>query len=102
MGVDYYYSCIGSEIKRGSGNQPLAISSIFGWILSGCNETERNVHTNLNSTHVLRLNTENVINRSSFDKEPSELYFNKVLYTENSNKINEIKDDVILVLKGSV
>ena len=61
MGVDYYYSCIGSEIKRGSGKQPLAISSIFGWILCGCNETQGNVHTNLNSTHVLRLNTENVI-----------------------------------------
>ena len=29
-GVDSYYSCIGSEIKRGSGSQPLAISSIFG------------------------------------------------------------------------
>ena len=29
-GVDSYYSCIGSEIKRGSGNQPLPISSIFG------------------------------------------------------------------------
>ena len=61
MGGDYYHSCIGNEIKRGSGNQPpLAISSIFGWILCGCNETQRNVHTNLNSTHVLRLNTENV------------------------------------------
>ena len=35
VGVDYYYSCIGSEIKRDSGNQPLAISSIFGWILCG-------------------------------------------------------------------
>ena len=60
MGVDYYYSCIGSEIKSGSENQSFAISSIFGWILSGCNETQRNVHTNLNSTHVLHLNTENV------------------------------------------
>ena len=79
MDVNYYYSCIGSEIKRGSENQPLDISSILGWILSGCNETQRNVHTNLNSTHVLRLNTENVINRSCFDKEPFELYFNKVL-----------------------
>ena len=61
MGLDYYYSCIGSKIKRGSGNQPLTISSIFGWILCGCNETQGNVHTNLNSTHVFRLNTENVI-----------------------------------------
>ena len=54
VGVDYYYSCIGSEIKRGSENQPPAISSFFGWILSSCDEPQRNVHTNLNSTHVLR------------------------------------------------
>ena len=72
MGVDYYYSCIGSEIKRGSGNELLAIGSIFGWILCGCNETQRNVHTNLNSTHVLRLN-----NSSCFDKEPFELHLIK-------------------------
>ena len=102
MGIDYYYSCIGSEIKRDSENQALAISSIFDWILSDCNETQRNVHTNLNSTHVLRLNTENVINSSCFNKEPFELYFNQVFYTENSNKITEIKDDVILVLKKTL
>ena len=66
VGVDYYYSCIGSEIKRGSENQPLAISSIFGWVLCGCNESQRNVHTNLNFTHVLCLNTENVINSNCF------------------------------------
>ena len=48
------------------------------------------------------LNTENVINRSCFNKEPFELYFNQVFYTENSNKINEIKDDVILVLKKTL
>ena len=53
-------------------------SPVLGWILSGCNETQRNVHTNPNSTNVLHLNTENVINRSCFDKEPFELYFNKV------------------------
>ena len=29
VGVDYCYSCIGSEIKRVSGNQFLAISSVF-------------------------------------------------------------------------
>ena len=51
---------------------------------------------------MLRLNTENVINSSCFDKEPFELYVNKVFYTENSNKRNEIKDDVILVLKETL
>ena len=47
MGVDYYYSCIGSEIKRGNGNQPLAISSIFGWILCGSNKTQKIIQTTL-------------------------------------------------------
>ena len=45
VGVDYYYSCIGSEIKGVSENQPLVINYIFGWILSVCNETQRNIHT---------------------------------------------------------
>ena len=61
-GVDYYYSSTGSGIKRGSGNHPLAISSIFGWILCGSKETQRNVHTDLNSSNLLPLNIENVIN----------------------------------------
>ena len=100
--MDYYYSCIGSEIKRGNGNQPLAISSIFGWILCGCKETHRNIHTSLDSTHVLRLNTENVINSSCFDKEPFELYFNKVFYAEINNKINEIKDDIYSIFKENL
>ena len=52
---------------------------------------------------MLRLDTENVINRSCFDKAPFELYFNKVFYTEDSNKINEKKDDVYnLVLKKTL
>ena len=102
VGIDYYHSCINSEIKRGSENQPLAISAIFGWILRGCNETQRNVHTNLNSTHALRLNGDDVINRSCLDKEPFELYFNTVLYNENSNKINEIKDDIYSTFKENL
>ena len=74
------------KLKEVVENQPLAISSIFGWILCSCDGTQRNVHT-INSTHVLRLNTENVINSNCFDKEPFELYFSKAFYKENSNKI---------------
>ena len=99
--VYYYYSCTGNKIKRGSGNQSYSIKSISCWTLSGCNEPQRNVHTNLNSIHVLRLNTENVINSNCFDKEPFELYF-ELFYTENSYKIIKIKDDYILVLKKTL
>ena len=56
----------------------------------------------LKFTHVLYLNTENVINSSCFDKEPFELYFSKVFYTENSNKTNEIKDDLYSSFKGNL
>ena len=62
----------------------------------------RTVYNNLNSTHVLRLNTENVINRSCFDKEPFELYFNEVFYMENSSKINQIKDNVYSLFKENL
>ena len=69
----------GSEIKRGSGNQLLANSSILDWILCGC----KNVHTNLNSTHELHLNTKNVIN-NCFDETIFQLDYNKVFYTEST------------------
>lgn len=59
-GVEYFYSRISSEIKRGSGIHALAITSIFGWILYGPKETEENVYTNFNSSQVL--NTKNAIN----------------------------------------
>ena len=36
-----------------------------------------------------------------FNKQPFELDFNKIFYTENSNKINEIKD-VVLVLEKTL
>ena len=50
---------------------------------------------------MLHLNTENVINSSCFDKEPFELYFGEIFYTEN-NKINEIKDDVTSSFKENL
>ena len=43
-----------------------------------------------------------IINGSCFDKEPFELYFSKAFYTENSNKINEIKDDVYSSFKKNL
>ncbi|XP_077260903.1 uncharacterized protein LOC143896764 [Temnothorax americanus] len=39
IGADYYGSIILEGIKRGSGNEPLAQQTIFGWILSGSIDT---------------------------------------------------------------
>ena len=83
VGVEYFYSHISSEIKRGRGNHTLAITSIFGWILYGPKETEGNVYTNFNSSQVL--NTENAIN-NCFD------LLNSILVKSFTRKI-EIKDD---------
>ena len=41
-------------------------------------------------------------NSSCFDKEPFELYFSTVFHTENSNKINEIKDDIYSSFKENL
>ena len=74
IGVDYYYSCLLGEIKKGKENEPIAIKSHFGWIVCGFYENS-SVNTNLNSVHMLRVNTESV---NKFNKE-----FTAFLYLVN-------------------
>ena len=35
VGLDYYWRVVGSYIKRGAVSEPVAQSTIFGWVLSG-------------------------------------------------------------------
>ena len=73
MGVDYYYSCITGEVKRGKDYESLAINSCFGWIVCGYYE-QTSVSTNfVNSAHMLRTNTE-LLNK--FDDIKTENTFN--------------------------
>ena len=64
IGSDYCYSFIFGEVLKEEVNEPVAISSLFGWILSGCFDNPTSV--NLNSVHVLRIHTktmsENIFN----------------------------------------
>lgn len=46
IGLDHYWSIVGSEMRKGAKQAPVAITSIFGWIISG------NVpSSHLNNTH---------------------------------------------------
>ena len=63
VGLDYYYSFITGRTRRGAAGGPVALESNLGWILCGPLNKQRgiknpNVSNYLNSTHVMRLDTE--------------------------------------------
>ena len=88
-GVDYYYSCILGETKRGKRSNPIATNSYFGWIICGHYENSI-VSTNLNSARMLRANAE-VLNDYDFKQENIFNDFKKLL-------IRKIMDQVMLLV----
>ena len=52
-GSDYCYSFVLREVLKGKVNEPVAINSLLGWILSG--RFDNPTFVNLNSVHVLRI-----------------------------------------------
>ena len=100
IGMDYYFSFMNGEVKKGNENEPLAIKSIFGWVLCGVIENEQIVNTYMNSTHMLRVNTESII---TYCKENSnDASFNKLFYSENIDKNCDINDDVFSNFKKNL
>ena len=65
IGADYYWKIITGTTKRGAKPGPVAVLTRLGWVLSGpvIQENQRNPSctTNLNATHVLRIDAEPVI-----------------------------------------
>jgi hypothetical protein len=65
IGADYYWKFITGTTKRGAKPGPVAVLTRLGWVLSGpvIQENQRNPSctTNLNATHVLRIDAEPVI-----------------------------------------
>ena len=56
MGLDYYYSVATGNTIRRNGNEPVAIESIFGWIICGPNLKKQNVSVSVkNVTTALTL-----------------------------------------------
>ena len=56
--MDNYYRFISGNVIRGFPNQPVAVESVFGWVISGFFDIENHSQVNVNHTHLLRVNTE--------------------------------------------
>ncbi|CAB3979174.1 PREDICTED: uncharacterized protein LOC107346460, partial [Paramuricea clavata] len=58
IGSDYYWHFLNGDIRRGELG-PVAVNSMFGWVLSGPVDDEvESTQVNLTSTHVLRVSNE--------------------------------------------
>ena len=57
-GLDYYYQIVTGEIIRGKSNEPIALGSIFGWVLNGNILVISRVHLNI-TTHMFRIDAVN-------------------------------------------
>ena len=99
IGVDYYYSCILGETKRGKDSDPIAVNSHFGWIIYGHYENSI-VSTNLNSVHMLRANME-VLNDYDFKQENIFNDFKKLFNSENHGS-SDVIDDVYFSFKNKL
>ena len=66
IGSDYYYSLVFGEVLKGKVNEPVAISSLSGWIFSGRFNNPTSV--NINSVHVLLIHTETMTENIFNDK----------------------------------
>ena len=51
IGLDHYYNFVSGNVRLGILNEPIAIESKLGWILSGRYEKINNTSINLNQTH---------------------------------------------------
>ena len=75
IGLDYYYLFVTGDIIRGEPKEPLALNSIFGWIL--CGTFVETIQTNFNVTHLFRVDTlRNKTGGITKERNPFEFDFN--------------------------
>ena len=63
VGVDYYFSFMSGRVVKGDcSSGPVAMESILGWVVGGCllNRSGESNSSNVNTTHVMRIHSENV------------------------------------------
>ena len=96
IGVDYYYSRIVGETKRGKDSDPIAVNSHSGWIISGHYKNSI-VSTNPNRVQMCA-NTE-VLNDYNFKKENIFNDFKKLFNLENHGA-NDVIDGIYFSFKN--
>ena len=100
IGSDYYYSIGSGEILKGKIEGPVAINSLFGWILCGPFENNpSSVNVNFNSVHNMRVHTEtmseNFINENIHNIKKNVFEdFNEIKKLENNESVNQFKDNL--------
>ena len=58
IGADNCYRFISGNVIRGFPDQPVAVESVFGWVVSGFLDIGNHSQVSINHTHLLRVNTE--------------------------------------------
>ena len=58
IAVDNYYRSFSGNVMRGFPDQPAAVESMFGWVISGFFDIENHSQVNINHTHLLQVNIE--------------------------------------------
>ena len=77
-GSDYSYQIVTGEIIRGKSNEPIALGSIFGWVLNGNFLVISRVHLNIKA-HIFRIDAVNKsLLKKKYLKNPFEFDLNNI------------------------
>ncbi|KFD66954.1 hypothetical protein M514_13390, partial [Trichuris suis] len=68
IGLDYYYDFVSQEVRHGHAGEPVALRTLFGWIVCGSID-EGNKVRNVRSLHALVMEDPNEILRKFWDLE---------------------------------
>ena len=100
IGLDYYYQLVTGEIIRGEINEPVALNTVFGWVIGGEFQNTSRVQLNV-TTHMYRidLRTKHSMKTKEINN-PFEFDFNK-LYDEKEFLKSE-DDYVVKNFKNSI
>ena len=92
IGLDYYYLFIIGESIREKQSEPIALKSIFGWIICGYFRNPDEVNTNLNITHMYRVNTDVLENYKEDTEMLQTILLNKYTEVEECHKTDVLSN----------
>ena len=99
-GLDYYYSFLSGKTVRGPPNGPVALESIFGWILCGPvskgYKNLRDVNTNLTSTLTMKIDSERICNEDQELREQLEKFWevDSLGLSDEGTVYDQFKNDI--------
>ena len=101
IGKDYYYHFIYGNVIKGKLDEPVALESCFGWIISGYyKKVNKSISANFNSTHMLRVNTEvtDVCYFETLNSQENPFYSDNIC-EKRINANDSLQDSIQILLK---